>query len=243
MSDADRAYARLVVANPWPETTALPGDLDVFPTRIEEEAMGVQGLEEVQQPKNRSGWLIGAAAAALVLAGFGVAALLNSQTDTAGEPETPVEVVEAFFAAWNEDDLDTALNYVAAEEQTELAEILESTTAVGFTVEADCVEGNSPGAVLCSIIKRGPIHDAYYASLGAEPRVWNLAQFVSGGSIVILNLPELEGAGDSFEGYVRGIDQAAFLERCEPSGLWLSSTCGEWLAQYVDGYVAFVESS
>lgn len=252
MSDADQAYARLVTANPWPDTLALPDELDAFPIAIEEELMGIQELEQARQPRNRSGWLVGLAAAVAVLAALGIAALLYSQTETAGDPETPVEVIDAFIEAWNDGDVDQALSYidptvtdyVAGNSLADfMAGLVPSTHASQFEISVtNCVEPDTgSGSYSCNWLMGGPVHEAYYAP-GAVPRYTGRV-VVEGGLITDTFVPRYDEARNAATLYVRQIDPEGLVENCIPEEIyWPRRECGEWFAQHIDGYVSSTQN-
>ena len=252
MSDVDQAYARLVTANPWPDTLALTDELDAFPVAIEEELMGVQELEQARQPRNRSGWLIGVAAAVAVLAALGIAALLYSQTETAGDPETPVEVIEAFIEAWNDGDVDQALSYIdptvneyfAGDSLVDyMAGLVASTYASEFEIAVtNCVEPDTgSGSYSCSWLIGGPVHEAYYTPAAVPTYAGRVV--VEGGLITDILLPRYDEARNAATLYVRQIDPEGLVENCIPEEIyWPRRECGEWFAQYVDGYVSSTQN-
>ena len=158
MSRADQAFARLVAANPWPETTELPDGLDVLSPRIEEETMAVHELERKKEEQRRWGVPAVAVAAFIIVLGVGIALAITvsrSEVEPAG-----TETAAAYFEARNSWDGEAAqaLFRPGARIEDDLASVVSDYARVA---EFDRANGNTMILDECTQTNVGVVRCTY----------------------------------------------------------------------------------
>lgn len=267
MSKTERIYAQLVEANPVPDPEALPDRLAaaVPGLRVIDPGREDMQTETTQLPTetpggSRRGMIAAFATAAVVIAAVAIGALVLSDdgVDTASIPDDPVERVEAFIAALNAGDVDTAAAIAApGEPPSEMDRNTMEFNAVmsagyPWQVEGCAVASSLPTAVIveCALVNTDPVFIATGASELIAP--WTVNDDGSmrshewqGG--------DHTGAVRTYADYLRATDLELFDAVCSPAaypgraaanngGLALAKACAEVIVPLAPSVADWVEA-
>lgn len=261
MSTTERAYRRLVAANPMPDPErymATVFDLDTAPHDFEEVMMstktdGTRSIEVIDHEPLGGRWRIAIASFVAVLAvggGILVATLVSEGSDSAGD--TPIGVVETFFERWNDGDVDGAMALVSPEvtafglpATSNLKGLIEYTSQFDGTMVTDCRTAASPGRVTC---------DWAFASAGVEalglPANTDRAFTVVDGLITTLVPAQYNAFEVQLSEFAQVEDPVGYAETCSPDGVSpvglaghpFNEQCGRFLAGLEAAFVASLGS-
>lgn len=257
MSTTERAYERLVAANPMPDPErymATVLDIDTAPDDLKEVMMSTKtddrrSMEVIDRGPLGGRWRIALATFVAVLAvagGILVATLVGEGRDSAGD--TPIGVVEAFFERWNDGDVDGAMALVSPEVTAfgipgaaNLKGLIEYTSQFDGRMEVDCQSAAIAGRVTC---------DWAFASPGVEalglPVNENRLFTVVDGLITTLVPAQYPDFETQLAAFAESEDPVGYAEECSPDGISplglaghpFNVRCGAFLAGLEGAFVA-----
>ena len=254
---ADRAYARLVAANPVEDPArylAEVVDLEQSLRRFEEDVMANNGV--ASKPVVASSWgrrpLVAIAAFVAVLV-LGIPIWLafdGSEPDVVGGD--PMEVVDAFFDRWNRGDVDAALALVDPEvavngglqDWFDLRGLMVFAAQFDAEMESECRLLAEEGALSCDWAWRSASAEAVGVA-GSQGSGFT----VTDGGITALRTPNYGAVELALSSFAREADAAGFSTSCAPdgqsprgaSGLPFNERCGRFLASLEAAFVASLD--
>jgi hypothetical protein len=241
MSDADRAFDRLVATNPVPPSAGHSTAGGPIPEWT--------GPSTPTLPTTGRSWRPVAVVTAIVLAA--TVAVLTVDGDD-GRPVAgtdPVGTVEAFFEHWNRGDVEAAMSLVhpdAVVNRTattdDLRDFMAWVVELDGFMAVDCVAGSGPGRVSCDWSFVSAAVDA----LGL-PGASGVAIAVGGRGIESLTTPDYSEFERQIAAFARDRDPPGFAAECGVSdgaasssaGFTYTPECGTFFAELE---AAFVDS-
>ncbi len=242
MNATDRAYERLVAANPMPDPERY---LDVAG---HDEWQHVSSLDEaiVIRPIEARRWLVVAAMfAAVILAGGAALIGLRGTGDVA--TSAPIDVVAEFFERWNRGDVAGALALVDPEASipgaagvSDFRGLMEWSLPFDGVMDTECSPAGTPGSVNCEWVWRIAATDA----LGLDASSGRFV--VEDGRIVRIETPSYGLVELRLGSFASQEDPAGFADACAPdqsspmstAGFPFTERCGRFLAEHEAAFVA-----
>jgi len=258
MSTLERAYERLVAANPIPDVEhyiASAAELDATlrdPQSLIEDAAADPGGTTGRHPVGPRRWQIAVATFVAVLAVGGVFAatpLFDDADIVNTSPESPLEVVNAFFERWNAGNVEAVMTLIdpatqingGLQEAADLRSLIEYSIPFDGRMETVCSPGPSPGRVMC---------DWAWLTEGTEALGLDSAEgrgfTVVDNRITALTTPNFGTFDRQLSRFAQERDPGGYTDSCSPDGISpiggdgfpFNTRCGRFLADLESAFVA-----
>lgn len=253
MTMTERAYARLIAANPIPDPDryAAAADLDVDTVFLELEQRTDRDPPSLAGPGPvpRLRWGVALAALLVVLSAGGalLLATFGESDDVSGN--APLEVVGAFFSHWNAGDLEGTMRVVhpdavinsGFQDTSDLRGLIEWAIEFHGSMEVSCATGPSERRVTCDWAFVTPATEA----LGiTDPQRGRFE--VTNGLITEVSTPNYVELELQLGSFARERDPSGYGEACASDGVAPMSAagfpfnhaCGRFLADLEPEFVA-----